>query len=82
MKSGLEGRNNQHMDRHVQLGCSVSMKSGLEGRNNKGDAFQAFAYFIGLNEVRPRRPEQYVLALDGQLNGLGLNEVRPRRPEQ
>ena len=35
MKSGLEGRNNEHVDGDVEFRCSVSMKSGLEGRNNK-----------------------------------------------
>ena len=35
MKSGLEGRNNQHdFDEVVFNDRAVSMKSGLEGRNN------------------------------------------------
>ena len=36
----------------------VSMKSGLEGRNNFSTLAQGVAHYRGLNEVRPRRPEQ------------------------
>ena len=35
-----------------------------------------------LNEVRPRRPEQFANDRAGQGGMLCLNEVRPRRPEQ
>ena len=61
MKSGLEGRNNP--SRKVSVSSSspnlpdVSMKSGLEGRNNSM-ARENSSRVIGLNEVRPRRPEQ------------------------
>ena len=37
---------------------SVSMKSGLEGRNNPSKANPG-GRDPGLNEVRPRRPEQF-----------------------
>ena len=36
----------------------VSMKSGLEGRNNVGARWRELETAAGLNEVRPRRPEQ------------------------
>ena len=36
----------------------------------------------GLNEVRPRRPEQFVDVLEQVPMNRSLNEVRPRRPEQ
>ena len=35
------------------------MKSGLEDRNNFGTGYQVRLLFDGLNEVRPRRPEQF-----------------------
>ena len=36
-----------------------------------------------LNEVRPRRPEQYSVIGHSQISEpMRLNEVRPRRPEQ
>ena len=38
----------------------VSMKSGLEGRNNFAIAEWCIRNAKGLNEVRPRRPEQFV----------------------
>ena len=58
MKSGLDGRNNPgHAD--VQSGVSgVSMKSGLDGRNNENSSKQSTHGEHGLNEVRPRWPEQ------------------------
>ena len=34
------------------------MKSGLEGRNNPHQEVQRKDSVMGLNEVRPRRPEQ------------------------
>ena len=37
---------------------------------------------LRLNEVRPRRPEQYCGDGVGECPGARLNEVRPRRPEQ
>ena len=60
----------------------VSMKSGLEGRNNTSSNDEQILLFFGLNEVRPRRPEQsadphYPMGATNR-----LNEVRPRRPEQ
>ena len=61
----------------------VSMKSGLEGRNN--DALVAELEEDGvlcLNEVRPRRPEQYAFLRRPAVGVCCLNEVRPRRPEQ
>ena len=39
---------------------SVSMKSGLEGRNNKTAGNATWMNSWCLNEVRPRRPEQFV----------------------
>ena len=41
----------------------VSMKSGLEGRNNPSSTASTNAVSRGLNEVRPRRPEQFVVNL-------------------
>ena len=35
MKSGLEDRNNQMPDGHMDSRLPVSMKSGLEDRNNR-----------------------------------------------
>ena len=70
MKSGLEGRNNRVKRRAAQYGHAVSMKSGLEGRNNLLLPEMGQGSLPGLNEVRPRRPEQLnkivytVLALD------------------
>ena len=63
MKSGLEGRNNYHpaksTDRHLP---HVSMKSGLEGRNNALHLGNNRTESItSLNEVRPRRPEQWIV---------------------
>ena len=40
-------------------GDRVSMKSGLEGRNNIACKHGRDPLTLGLNEVRPRRPEQY-----------------------
>ena len=62
MKSGLEGRNNVdvHQPRLVAASRSiVSMKSGLEGRNNSLLGLRAVTISRCLNEVRPRRPEQW-----------------------
>ena len=36
------------------------MKSGLEGRNNYIEGVQLSFTTVGLNEVRPRRPEQCI----------------------
>ena len=59
------------------------MKSGLEGRNNKKPfKFTTANLMAGLNEVRPRRPEQSNDWFTVIVGGVGLNEVRPRRPEQ
>ena len=59
------------------------MKSGLEGRNNEIVIHAADVNAKGLNEVRPRRPEQSVSwAVEKQTIESRLNEVRPRRPEQ
>ena len=59
------------------------MKSGLEGRNNRHNTgHHEYERDHGLNEVRPRRPEQsYVLQYQRGILPR-LNEVRPRRPEQ
>ena len=59
MKSGLEGRNKcsarqRKVDRKI-----VSMKSGLEGRNKVHRGHVSENAAPCLNEVRPRRPEQY-----------------------
>ena len=59
MKSGLEGRNNESRGVLEYRPGPVSMKSSLEGRNNWISAFLAPWIESGLNEVRPRRPEQY-----------------------
>ena len=59
MKSGLEGRNNELPEPGLADGLLVSMKSGLEGRNNwKKRSSSVNGDEKGLNEVRPRRPEQ------------------------
>ena len=59
MKSGLEGRNNAGGLLFEEVAGLVSMKSGLEGRNNCGRLGDLVLIQVGLNEVRPRRPEQY-----------------------
>ena len=43
----------------------VSMKSGLEGRNNYLYYIPNLRFVEGLNEVRPRRPEQLVVLRRG-----------------
>ena len=58
MKSGLEGRNNAQVDGVALLDGWVSMKSGLEGRNNHVGLLKTPIRRSGLNEVRPRWPEQ------------------------
>ena len=62
MKSGLEGRNNRQHPCRGPAGAVVSMKSGLEGRNNSETFAPTLKLGESLNEVRPRRPEQYALA--------------------
>ena len=42
MESGLEGRNNDHLDYMATLDPTVSMESGLEGRNNPKNFLNAF----------------------------------------
>ena len=42
----------------ASIGKNVSMKSGLEGRNNREPDSIPCPRAAGLNEVRPRRPEQ------------------------
>ena len=83
MKSGLEGRNNPQL---LQMGLLrrglVSMKSGLEGRNNNAVLFTSEEVQTGLNEVRPRRPEQSRKPSAERCTQTRLNEVRPGRPEQ
>ena len=62
----------------------VSMKSGLEGRNNQWWAYTTHDKNNCLNEVRPRRPEQYMSFPDTKFNALvsmksgleGRNNVR------
>ena len=58
------------------------MESGLEGRNNTGIALLARAWGERLNEVRPRRPEQFRGGPGATPLRHRLNEVRPSRPEQ
>ena len=82
MKSGLEGRNNELPEPGLADGLLVSMKSGLEGRNNQYEVAVEGQVVEGLNEVRPRRPEQYPREDARDSQRLRLNEVRPRRPEQ
>ena len=62
MKSGLEGRNNQDRGQVHGRETNVSMKSGLEGRNNIRNKPFSFVLVHSLNEVRPRRPEQFPFA--------------------
>ena len=72
MKSGLEGRNNLIRTRcSIRSRMSVSMKSGLEGRNNTHKDGAEETARKGLNEVRPRRPEQSTLHGDGSSGGNG-----------
>ena len=59
MKSGLEGRNNGLRGVLEARHDLVSMKSGLEGRNNTAALRKSAGWVGSLNEVRPRRPEQY-----------------------
>ena len=83
MKSGLEGRNNQAWTFEFDHDVPVSMKSGLEGRNNSRSGRGPWLVAGGLNEVRPRRPEQSDRPGPHRHRGQHrLNEVRPRRPEQ
>ena len=56
------------------------MKSGLEDRNNVAVIFALFTVILGLNEVRPGRPEQFsdvdghVLRPDGVSMKSGLED--------
>ena len=95
MKSGLEGRNNLvHGPPRWSVSKLVSMKSGLEGRNNLSGSGRGRQAFGSLNEVRPRRPEQfdgisalvtslYVVSmksgLEGRNNAPGCVPIRGRR---
>ena len=65
MESGLEDRNNQRRENHQPALDRVSMESGLEDRNNR-DGSLIRQISLGLNGVRPRRPEQW-LASEGHL---------------
>ena len=59
MESGLEGRNNDGLEKLApNRYMFVSMESGLEGRNNYPHALRQAALNDCLNGVRPRRPEQ------------------------
>ena len=50
------------------------MKSGLEGRNNEpGSADTVLNILGGLNEVRPRRPEQSLRATTSSADGQGVS---------
>ena len=61
MKSGLDGRNNYRRNKATEMGQKgVSMKSGLDGRNNPTAPRMMMLPVSGLNEVRPRWPEQCV----------------------
>ena len=62
MKSGLEGRNNRPRSSTGRHSSRVSMKSGLEGRNNESRQGHPRPLPPSLNEVRPRRPEQFTLS--------------------
>ena len=67
----------------TQSNFVVSMKSGLEGRNNYRARRLRRSRTGCLNEVRPRRPEQFGIKSMSTSAGYNcLNEVRPRRPEQ
>ena len=46
------------------------MKSGLEGRNNARQKATAAEQAQGLNEVRPRRPEQSADTFDAGLEAM------------
>ena len=71
MKSGLEGRNNEYALYTNGAQSYVSMKSGLEGRNNGWLPFAPVGRPPCLNEVRPRRPEQFVFFFPrAQLGGV------------
>ena len=59
MKSGLDGRNNGSDPHRIGHQRHVSMKSGLDGRNNVNPYCTDVAHYDGLNEVRPRWPEQF-----------------------
>ena len=82
MKSGLEGRNNRKARVKAHTVRRVSMKSGLEGRNKSLQQICSSMSSLGLNEVRPRRPEQRGSGRRVNDGHRCLNEVRPRRPEQ
>ena len=62
MKSGLEDRNNNQGLAIIDDSDLVSMKSGLEDRNNAACVAGLRWGGVGLNEVRPGRPEQFQLA--------------------
>ena len=62
MESGLEDRNNLMAARMAIGWYRVSMESGLEDRNNPSVHWCGMRARGCLNGVRPRRPEQSVLA--------------------
>ena len=82
MESGLEGRNNTKAAPVADAATTVSMESGLEGRNNRAAMLSVYTPARGLNGVRPRRPEQFVIDFFRGSKRNCLNGVRPRRPEQ
>ena len=49
------------------------MKSGLEGRNNTNRKGMTRPGSPGLNEVRPRRPEQYCASARRYTSVLGVS---------
>ena len=49
------------------------MKSGLEGRNNPCIQIKNNSRFASLNEVRPRRPEQYTNSARNTLRGPNVS---------
>ena len=59
MESGLEDRNNFELVQQVTARHRVSMESGLEDRNNHAPSGARAGSCVGLNGVRPRRPEQW-----------------------
>ena len=83
MESGLEDRNNLRWSGNGAVASPVSMESGLEDRNNSLVWDLWDSRHMGLNGVRPRRPEQSqrVFCFSRQKQ-IRLNGVRPRRPEQ
>ena len=58
MESGLEDRNNRVCLGMLAPALHVKIDSGLEDRNNEDVGHFLISRNLGLNGVRPRRPEQ------------------------